>query len=229
VKSNPVPATTLDIGLSKHEAVYRTLRQRILEGHYRPGFKLVLSNIARDLDVSPVPVREAIRRLEAETLVTFERNVGARVTTLDDDAWEDLVEMLALLDGYAVRQAKPHLTPDTIAEAAEINDALRRQLTDGIDNEKVMALHRRFHRVIYAYADNAYLIEALDQLWDRIDASRVLVSLYPAKRLVSAVDEHDDFLHQLQQPQVTADAIEQIARRHNLNARTTIRTARGSR
>jgi DNA-binding GntR family transcriptional regulator len=222
-----VPAAAREGDLSKHEAAYRTLRQRILEGQYGPGYRLVLSGLARDLDVSPVPIREAIRRLEAEGLVTFERNVGARVATLTDDAWEELVEMLALLDGYAVRQAQPMLTPEVLAEAEQINAALRRQLTDGINNEAVMALHRRFHRVIYSRAANPYLIEALDQVWDRIDASRVLVSLYPAKRLASAVDEHDDLLHRLRQPQANPHDIEQFARWHNLNAAVTIRNARG--
>lgn len=213
--------------LSKHEAAYRTLRQRILDGRYGPGYRLVLSGLARDLAVSPVPIREAIRRLEAEGLVTFERNVGARVATLTDDAWEEIVEMLALLDGYAVRQAQPMLTPELLDEAGQINAELRRQLTEGVDNDAVMALHRRFHRLIYSRATNAYLVDALDQAWDRIDASRVLVSLYPAKRLASAVDEHDELLRRLRQPQVNPYEIEQFARWHNLNAAVTIRNARG--
>jgi len=225
MNSTPAAGAPGSGGLSKHETVYRALRQRIVEGRYRQGYKLVLSALARDLEVSPVPVREAIRRLEAEGLVTFERNVGARVTTLREDAWEQLVEMLALLDGYAVRQAKPRLTPEVVAEAAAINGALRRQLTDGINNETVMSLHRRFHHTIYAHADNTYLIEALDQVWDRIDASRVIVELYPAKRLVSAVDEHDEFLRLLQHPGTTADVIEQFARWHNFQAATHIRKA----
>jgi DNA-binding GntR family transcriptional regulator len=107
-----------------------------------------------------------------------------------------------------------------------INAAPRRQPTDGIDNEAVMALHRRFHRAIYARADDAYLIEALDQVSDRVDASRVLVSLYPAKRLASAVDEHDELLHRLRQPDATPADIEQVARWHNLNAAATIRRVR---
>jgi DNA-binding GntR family transcriptional regulator len=224
-----VPAAGPAGALSKHEAAYRTLRERILDGRYGPGYRLVLSSLARDLDVSPVPIREAIRRLEAEGLVTFERNVGARVATLTDDAWEELVEMLALLDGYAVRQARPHLTPAVLTEAGHINAALRRQLTDGIDNETVMTLHRRFHRVIYSHAVNAYLVEALDQVWDRIDASRVLVSLYPAKRLASAVDEHDELLRRLGQPDAVPADLEQFARWHNLNAAITIRDARDDR
>jgi DNA-binding GntR family transcriptional regulator len=208
---------------SKHEVAYRKIRERILDGRYGPGFRLVFSSLARDLEVSPVPVREAVRRLEAEGLVTFEHNVGARVTTLDDEAWEQLVEMLALLDGYAVRRAHPHLPAEAIDEAQEINNALRAGLDHPIDNGQVMALHRKFHRTIYQYADNDYLIESLDRVWDRIDASRVLASLYPAKRLKSAVDEHDDLLRQLRGADHDPAALERGARQHNLNAIVAIR------
>ena len=86
-----------------------------------------------------------------------------------------------------------------------------------------MSLHRRFHRVIYACGDNDYLIESLDGLWDRIDASRVLVSEYPAKRLASAVDEHDDLLRQLRAGNVAPAELERCTRQHSLNAIIAIR------
>ena len=63
---------------SKSELAYSWIRSRIEEGAFVPGYRLVLGAIAKELDISVVPVREAIRRLEAEALVTFERNVGAR-------------------------------------------------------------------------------------------------------------------------------------------------------
>ena len=65
--------------LSKSESVYRELRSRIISGRYNAGYRLVLDQLAREMGVSAVPVREAIRRLEAERLVTFTRNVGAEV------------------------------------------------------------------------------------------------------------------------------------------------------
>ena len=69
--------------ISKSERVYRTLRQGILSGRYSAGYRLVLDRIAREIGVSAVPVREAVRRLEAEGLVEFQRNVGAIVTGVD--------------------------------------------------------------------------------------------------------------------------------------------------
>ena len=62
---------------SKSEQAYAAVKARIVDGTYSPGYRLVLAKIAEDLGVSVVPVREAIRRLEAEGLVKFERNVGA--------------------------------------------------------------------------------------------------------------------------------------------------------
>ena len=68
---------------SKSEQAYTAVKGRIVDGTYSPGYRLVLAKIAEDLGVSVVPVREAIRRLEAEGLVKFERNVGATVSGID--------------------------------------------------------------------------------------------------------------------------------------------------
>ncbi|HWV76031.1 MAG TPA: GntR family transcriptional regulator, partial [Isoptericola sp.] len=65
--------------MSKSQRAYAYLRERIEDGRFVPGYRLVLAQLAGELDMSVVPVREAIRRLEAEGLVTFERNVGAQV------------------------------------------------------------------------------------------------------------------------------------------------------
>ncbi|WP_432971952.1 GntR family transcriptional regulator [Dactylosporangium sp. CA-233914] len=209
---------------SKHELAYREIRERIIDGRYRPGHRLVLSSLARELDISPVPVREAIRRLEAEGLVDFERNVGARVATLQDDEWEQLVEMLALLDGFAFAAAAARVTPQDIAEARQYNAQLRAAAAaERIDHGAVMLLHRRFHRVLYRCCGNRYVIESLDGIWDRIDASRVLMTLYPALRLSTAVDEHDGLLDRLERGEDDAAVLECCAREHNLNAIRTIR------
>ena len=66
-------------GLDEQERVYRHVRERILSGTYGPGYRVVITHIARELDVSALPVREAIRRLEAEGLIVFRPNEGAQV------------------------------------------------------------------------------------------------------------------------------------------------------
>src|SRR5690349_16985254 len=81
--------------LSKSQLVYRALRERIMDGTYSPGYRLVLEQLAREFSVSAVPVREAVRLLEAEGHVTFERNVGARVA-IDETKYETAAEALAV-------------------------------------------------------------------------------------------------------------------------------------
>jgi len=70
-------------GLSKQERAYALIRRRILEGTYQPGYRLIISTLADELGVSAVPVREAIRRLEAEGRVVYRHNAGSRVAPLD--------------------------------------------------------------------------------------------------------------------------------------------------
>ena len=94
---------------SKSQLAYEHLRERITRGGYGPGYRLVLDQLARELGMSVVPVREAIRRLEAEGLVTFERNVGARVAAIDPVDYRDACQTLAIVEAAAVALAQPHL------------------------------------------------------------------------------------------------------------------------
>ena len=95
--------------VSKSQLAYEHLRERITRGAYGPGYRLVLDQLARELRMSVVPVREAIRRLEAEGVVTFERNVGARVAAIDPVDYQDACQALAIVEGGAVALAQPHL------------------------------------------------------------------------------------------------------------------------
>ena len=95
--------------VSKSHIAYEHLRERITRGGYGPGYRLVLDQLARELGMSVVPVREAIRRLEAEGVVTFERNIGARVAAIDPVDFREAGLTLAIAEGAAVGLAQPHL------------------------------------------------------------------------------------------------------------------------
>src|SRR5688500_10456065 len=85
--------------LSKSQLAYDYLRDRIALHELSPGYRLVLQGIADELAMSVVPVREAIRRLEAEGLVTYERNVGARVAMVDEHGYVDALQARRLVEG----------------------------------------------------------------------------------------------------------------------------------
>lgn len=95
-------------------AVYDRLRTAIVEGRYPPGARLVEQRLAEELQVSRTPVREAVRRLEAEGLVVVERNRGAHVRPLSEHEIADLYEVRARLEAYGAELAAER------ADAAEV-------------------------------------------------------------------------------------------------------------
>ena len=109
---------------SKADRAYAFIRQRVLDGQRTPGERLVIEHLAREMDVSVVPVREAIRRLEAEGYVTYTRNVGATVTSIDLDRYPETVEALAVLEGVAIGLAAPHITAKDIKAARALNEQI---------------------------------------------------------------------------------------------------------
>src|SRR5260370_4306356 len=94
---------------NKHERAYRLIRERIEAGLYQPGQRLVIDALARDLGMSQVPIREAIRRLQAEGWVTYRHNSGPEIANIGLDQWQATMEVLAVLEGDAPALPGPHL------------------------------------------------------------------------------------------------------------------------
>ena len=139
--------------LSKAEIAYRWIRERVADQTYQPGHKLVLAQIALELDTSVVPVREAIRRLEADGLVTFERNVGARVAMVDQGSYAQSMETVAILEAAAVAQAQSRLGADDLDAAERINDRMR-ALLDDFEPAEFTRLNHKFHETLYRRCPN---------------------------------------------------------------------------
>ena len=93
------------------ELAYETIREAIVEGRYPPGCRLVEARVAEELELSRTPVREAIRRLDAEGLVVTQRNRGAVVRELTVEDVRDLYELRIRLESYAAELAATRITP----------------------------------------------------------------------------------------------------------------------
>ena len=214
--------------VSKLEHAYSSIREDILAGRLLPGQRLVVESLSRNLKMSPVPVREAIRRLQSDGLLLVERNVGARVAALDETQWEQAMHALALLDGYAFADAAAHMTPTIIAEARDVNDRMRDGFSQSANYADVLGLNRKFHTVIYQACENPFIVDLVTRVWDRIDANRAIVALYGATRPHSAVEEHYRLLDLLSAGTTPHNELEQAARQHNLNAITAFRMGTGA-
>ena len=135
-----------DETLTKQERAYRTIRERILSGEYGPGHRVVIGSLATELGVSALPVREAIRRLEAEGLVVFRPNAGAHVAPADPFVFEEEMTVLAVLEGYATGLAAPFVGDEDVVRLEAITDAMEAAV-ERLDTLGLGRLNQDFHEV----------------------------------------------------------------------------------
>jgi DNA-binding GntR family transcriptional regulator len=197
---------------SKSQLAYRYLRDRIDDGRFVPGYRLVLGTIAKELDVSVVPVREAIRRLEAEGLVTFERNVGAQVALLEEEEYLYTMQTLALVEGAATALSAPRLTPDHFRRAREIN-ALMIECLEHFEPLRFTELNLEFHAVLFEECPNPHILDLVHRGWNRLTVLRDSSFSFVPGRARESVEEHEALLRLLESGADALD-IELAARRH---------------
>ncbi len=200
---------------SKADHAYTTIRQSILDGEYDPGARLVIERLARELGVSVVPVREAIRRLESDGYVTFTRNVGATVTAIDLDRYPETIETVAALEGVALGLAVPHLTATEVGRAREVNDRLRNTLAK-FDATKFTRLNRRFHEILFSACPNRHILAILEREWALLETTRRSAFTYIPERAARSVEEHEQLLEMIETGRSGHD-IELFARDHRMS------------
>lgn len=150
---------------SKEELAYRELRAAILANVLKPGERLIPQQLASRFNVSTMPVRQALMRLEADRLVLRMPNRGLMVTPLSIKEVESIYTLRAVLEGLAARLATPHLSTEDLDALAAMVDEMGRLVSEG----RVDALVERnaqFHFAIYRAAGNDHLCDILQNLWD---------------------------------------------------------------
>ena len=197
---------------SKSQRAFDWLTERIATREYAPGFRLVLASIAAELEMSVVPVREAIRRLEAEGLVTFQRNVGATVAMIDDSQYRHSMETLAVLEGAATALAARRLTAEDLRRALEVNDRLTDTLED-FDPHVFTALNQEFHSILFAPCPNPRLLDLVTAEWARLGRLRDSTFSFVPGRALESVREHEALVRLIGSGAPLAD-IERAAREH---------------
>jgi DNA-binding GntR family transcriptional regulator len=156
---------------SRVEAVYRDLRDAIIDGEYAPGSHLRLQELAATYGVSLIPVREAIRKLETERLVETFPNRGARVAEISAEDVADSYRARVLLETGAVRLAYPALDPTAIEEARAIMNRMVEAFANG-DVAAGLDLHRELHFYIYERSQSQWLVYVIEILWAHTERYR---------------------------------------------------------
>ena len=155
----PVP----DADISRAEFVYRQLRQGIRDGVYLPGQRVREVQLAAALETSRTPVREAIRRLEADRLIADVPGRGLAIASLDEGQVRELYLFRAALEGSAAEMAAVQASA---LDVDGLGDILQQMAAAAADAPRAAMLNRRLHQGICAAARNGFLAHAMAPLND---------------------------------------------------------------
>lgn len=180
---------------TKQEFVYHTLRNAIMSCELPPGKRLVINEIASQLDTSAIPVREALRLLHSEDLVEHNPHVGTVVSPISKDS---IIEIFAVKEGLetvATRIAVQQMSPEDLKNLdlilEQMDEALRKK-----EYEEWGVLNRRFHSTIVDITSMSMMKEMNQRIMDRWDRiRRYFFNEVLVHRLIRSQQEHHEIMN----------------------------------
>lgn len=185
---------------TKTEMIYHILREAIVSGELKPGERIILRKIASDLGVSAIPVREAVKLLEAECLVDLSAYSEVTVSRFSEKDYRELFEVRILLESYAARRVVERLNEEFIQELDQIIAEMR-ICVNKEDYKGYGILNRSFHQTINAFSDNDQLRKMIDQVNAKTDRARALF-VYSPQRTKESLMGHENIVKAFKQGDV---------------------------
>lgn len=199
------------------DIAYHGIRTSILSGEFEPGMQLKLQNLGDRYSISLIPVREALRLLQAEGLVESVRNKGARVAPISLDETLDVYRLRLVLETTAIKLAFPHIDDQLIAALEDYQRDMRRIFAT--DRIQYLEIHHKLHFGIYSRCGSKWTMRMLILLWSHSDRWRRLA--LPTD-INSKTEDHDPILSALKARDLrgAVKALEQhihLSVKHSLN------------
>ncbi len=157
----------MDEFLPLRDVVFNTLRQAILTGELKPGERLMEIHLANRLGVSRTPIREAIRKLELEGLVTMIPRRGAEVAQITEKSLRDVLEVRRALDALCVELACDRINEEELQALSEACDAFE-EATKTKDPKKIAQADVAFHDIIVKATNNSRLVQLVNNLSEQM-------------------------------------------------------------
>ena len=172
--------------------IYEAVRDRITYGELHPGERLVEADLVREFKSSRSPVREALRLLESEGLITAENHKGIYVSKLSVKDIEEIYDLRCLLESYAARLTAQQANKATVARLTGLHHKLKRA-AEKIDLEQWLTNNTLFHECIDESCGNQNLISMVQTLKRRIYRYKYMVVRIP-DLLVTYIEQHHKIL-----------------------------------
>ncbi len=183
--------------LPLRDVVFRTLREAILKGKIKPGERLMEIQLAKKLGVSRTPVREAIRMLELEGLVTMVPRKGAAVAAISEKSLRDVLEVRRALEELSVMLACERMTWEQFEALRAANNRFARA-AEGDDVTAIAETDEGFHDIIYQSTGNEKLVLLLNQLREQMYRYRVEHIKIKERRSI-LIKEHQEIIDALRE------------------------------
>lgn len=177
--------------------VHQELRTAIIKGHLARGERLVQDVLATQFGTSRIPVRDALKRLETEGLVTTDERGSYIVSVFGPEDVAEVYGLRMLLEPYAAGKAIEHLTASKLAELEGIEQEMRAAAHEQ-DIERYVALNQTFHLTLYALSRQRRLVAMIKSLWSGL---LPLTPIAVPGQLERSVSEHQSLLQALQEKQ----------------------------
>jgi len=149
------------------ELVYKELERAIVTARIKPGERLVTEELARQMGISRIPIREAIGRLEARNFVTVQPKKGTTVNELSERNLKEILEIRLMLECTAARKAAIEATTGTVGQL-ELQNKQYISAQQEKDADKTLSVNREFHFTIYRCAHMPILLSMIQNLWDQV-------------------------------------------------------------
>jgi len=171
------------------EQVEQQLRQAITSGHFRPGDRLIERELCTLLGVSRTSLREALRQLEGDGLVTNIPHKGMVVATMTADSAPEVYQVRAVVEGLAGRLFAEQATAELRAQLIQAMNEIKAVLEEG-NLEALVAAKDQFYQVLLAGCGNRTAGIVLQSLHDRIASLRMLTLVQPGRAAESVTEMH---------------------------------------
>lgn len=200
------------------ESAYLYLKQRILDGTYKPFQKLNETELSEAINVSRNTVKKALLKLEQENLITMEKNKGAHIKSFTLEEVVNYLKIREVLEGLVIKDVAIKITDTELEEMEKIlyqmGICLKENLFDEYSN-----LNKQFHTIIYDFATNRQAVELIQKLKLQLSRLHIRTILVPGRNAES-FEEHKNILKALQNHD--EKAAETAITKHISNIRLTI-------
>ncbi|MEM0514868.1 GntR family transcriptional regulator [Pseudoalteromonas sp. YIC-827] len=178
---------------TRTQLVAEAIREKILTGEFKSGSPLRQAALAEELNVSRIPVREALLQLEAEGLVNFEAHKGASVTEVSASQVDEIFDLRALLEAELLRHSLDKLSVEDLQDAEALLEELETAMAAGDTQAATGHLNSAFHAKLYSRAERPQTRELVEQ-FSKNSERYVRMHILLAGGLNTAPEEHRELL-----------------------------------